>query len=258
MVIAITPTAIVLMDASQVIKEISVKKDVVLESLVQNVRRIVRQIAKLYIATISTADVSMDASRVIKEIGVSKQELRFGTECREICPVNCKDGYCNHVNGNCIYRCNPGYQGDRCERNCQALKFGADCKENCPSNCKNGYCNNVNGNCIHGCEPGYQGDTCEIKCQSGSFGTECRGKCSTTCKNGVCSYTNGYCIGGCEAGYQGSMCESRKFLKLFDYVDSIVLYDKYKITLHYTLCTCTTSFKYFRFKLQYVIYCFDN
>lgn len=52
---------------------------------------------------------------------VECDEGKFGLGCTELCG-NCRlsvieemeDWKCHHVDGYCIYGCNPGYYGDRC------------------------------------------------------------------------------------------------------------------------------------------------
>ncbi|XP_060561818.1 multiple epidermal growth factor-like domains protein 11 [Ruditapes philippinarum] len=136
---------------------------------------------------------------------------KFGAECLKNCPSNCKNKYCNHVNGACIGGCKPGYQGYQCQERCSIGKFGAECLKNCPSNCKNIYCNHVNGACIGGCKPGYQGYQCQERCSVGKFGAECLNNCPSNCKSIYCNHVNGACTGGCKPGYQGYQCQESKY-----------------------------------------------
>jgi hypothetical protein len=40
---------------------------------------------------------------------------KFGKDCKDTCPSNCNNDVCNFDNGDCIDRCKPGYQGNKCE-----------------------------------------------------------------------------------------------------------------------------------------------
>ncbi|XP_060561820.1 scavenger receptor class F member 2-like [Ruditapes philippinarum] len=172
-----------------------------------------------------------NAIKVVNQDGLERsataikcQALKFGTDCKEICSVNWIHGYCNNVNGNCMYGCKPGNQGDKCERKCEALKFGIECKESCSSNCKHGHCNNVNGNCTFGCKPGYQGNKCEKECNYGHYGDKCAHQCNVHCIKGniICRHTDGECVNGCQAGWIGQRRDSKCMLGKFGQVVRIV------------------------------------
>ena len=38
----------------------------------------------------------------------------FGKHCQEVCGKCLNDGQCHHINGSCLYGCNPGYYGIDC------------------------------------------------------------------------------------------------------------------------------------------------
>ena len=48
------------------------------------------------------------------------EDNTFGADCSETCSKTCAGPkkLCNHVNGSCIFGCDDGYQGERCE-NCK-------------------------------------------------------------------------------------------------------------------------------------------
>lgn len=89
---------------------------------------------------------------------------KFGLGCTEFCG-NCRlieieemeYGKCRHVDGVCIYGCNPGYYGDRCLQHCPNGFYGDECSLQCPVNCT--YCHIENGVCEE-CYPGFTGPDC--------------------------------------------------------------------------------------------------
>ncbi|KAK3765306.1 hypothetical protein RRG08_027312 [Elysia crispata] len=89
----------------------------------------------------------------------------FGADCSEICSANCggPSNACDNFSGFCLYGCDDGYQGERCEAECAHNTFGANCSEICSPNCggPNNACDNFSGFCIDGCDDGYQGERCE-------------------------------------------------------------------------------------------------
>uniref|UniRef100_K1QME5 Multiple epidermal growth factor-like domains 10 n=1 Tax=Magallana gigas TaxID=29159 RepID=K1QME5_MAGGI len=83
----------------------------------------------------------------------------YGSNCSIPCPdVNCQ--YC-HIETGYSQCCKPGYQGQRCELECDKGSYGLECNGTC-GYCRDiNQCSNVNGTCLTGCEAGYEGDLCK-------------------------------------------------------------------------------------------------
>ncbi|KAK3765887.1 hypothetical protein RRG08_053115 [Elysia crispata] len=137
----------------------------------------------------------------------------YGANCSKKCSTNCRgpNSDCEDVNGFCIFGCDDGYQGVKCEQACDSKKFGANCSKTCSEMCggPNKTCNNVNGFCTLGCIDGYQGHRCQDPCDSKKFGANCSKTCSEMCggPNKTCNNVNGFCTLGCIDGYQGHRCQ---------------------------------------------------
>ncbi|XP_060595102.1 multiple epidermal growth factor-like domains protein 6 isoform X2 [Ruditapes philippinarum] len=65
-----------------------------------------------------------------------------GKICNKQCNVNCLDGRCDLLSGNCNDGCVNGFYGNPCD-----MKCGNDCV--------NLTCDRVRGTCLHGCKAGY-------------------------------------------------------------------------------------------------------
>ncbi|XP_060579602.1 receptor-type tyrosine-protein phosphatase epsilon-like [Ruditapes philippinarum] len=70
-----------------------------------------------------------------------------GQICNEQCNVNCLDGHCNQLYGNCSEGCVDGFYGEACDLKCSPY-------------CANSICGRENGNCLHGCKAGHNGTKC--------------------------------------------------------------------------------------------------
>ncbi|KAK3737733.1 hypothetical protein RRG08_016585 [Elysia crispata] len=91
--------------------------------------------------------------------------LQYGPNCQNRCSRQCggpKHG-CNDTNGSCLSGCNPGYQGDKCDRACDKGTYGLNCLRSCSPGCKgpDNACNHVNGSCVFGCHDGYLEERCD-------------------------------------------------------------------------------------------------
>ncbi|XP_078328124.1 uncharacterized protein LOC144623538, partial [Crassostrea virginica] len=128
----------------------------------------------------------------------------YGSSCAIPCPdPNCR--YCHIETGAC-QGCKPGYQGHRCETECNDGFYGQDCSFKCTSTCAS--CNNVNGVCDSGCLPGWKGIDCRKPCENGTFGIDCNQTCGKCLEKSVCNPVNGTCGRGCDAGYIGDLCKT--------------------------------------------------
>ncbi|KAK3782899.1 hypothetical protein RRG08_004697 [Elysia crispata] len=139
----------------------------------------------------------------------------YGANCSEKCSTNCRgpNNDCEDVKGFCIFGCDDGYQGEKCEKACNPQTFGENCSETCSKTCRglNNTCNNVNGFCNFGCTDGYQGQRCDKPCNSKKFGANCSETCSKMCSGPkkACNNVNGFCISGCIDGYEGERCQDQ-------------------------------------------------
>ena len=99
------------------------------------------------------------------------------------------------------FRCNLGYNGTRCEKECPDRTFGFQCKSICQ--CKNGAtCSKTDGSCA--CKVGWLGSTCTAKCPSGYYGNACLEKCRCS-EHASCDRFHGNCT--CLGEYQGELCD---------------------------------------------------
>ena len=68
----------------------------------------------------------------------------WGQECDQRCDCR-QGGVCRKEDGACL--CPPGYQGARCEDQCQQGTFGEDCSSSCQ--CSAGhFCHHITGDCL--------------------------------------------------------------------------------------------------------------
>nr|XP_022304879.1 multiple epidermal growth factor-like domains protein 10 isoform X2 [Crassostrea virginica] len=146
----------------------------------------------------------------------------YGLDCKRC--GNCSGGVqCDHVTGTCPNGCDPGMNGDECDRECGNKTYGMECKEQC-GNCSNGEpCHHVDGRCPSGCNAGAYGLTCKESCgncrngepcndvdgscpsgcNAGGYGVTCKEYCGN-CSNGEpCHQVDGTCPHGCDAGIYG-------------------------------------------------------
>ncbi|XP_061168084.1 multiple epidermal growth factor-like domains protein 11 [Saccostrea echinata] len=162
---------------------------------------------------------------------------RYGSGCTEICSKNCKinQSKCDQF-GRCIYGCNLGWRGDKCEEqdcdfeNCVRCDISyysnyiycSVCTEgkfwnisshscvNCSDFCVGGSlaCNTTTGACKYGCKSGYFGNNCDRKCTL-SHCNECKENvynnnavyCSSCAdgyfwSNSFCDRCKGHCVNG--------------------------------------------------------------
>ncbi|XP_060551991.1 platelet endothelial aggregation receptor 1-like isoform X3 [Ruditapes philippinarum] len=135
---------------------------------------------------------------------------KFGKDCKDNCPSNCNNDVCNFDNGDCIDRCKPGYQGNKCKEKCTIGTFGESCGNNCSGNCEGGdiLCRHTDGHCLNGCQTGWNGTNCFSACDEGFHGRNCEEKCSEHCATGNrnCNANTGYCEMGCQPGWTGQRC----------------------------------------------------
>nr|XP_022305250.1 proprotein convertase subtilisin/kexin type 5-like isoform X2 [Crassostrea virginica] len=130
----------------------------------------------------------------------------YGTNCSMPCPDNnCR--YCHIETGAC-QGCKPGYQGHRCELECNDGKYGEVCGEECGFCADLSYCNHVNGTCLSGCDAGYKGNLCRHECDLGTYGDKCNETCGNCQDLNECHHSNGTCLTGCRAGYDGALCKT--------------------------------------------------
>ncbi|XP_067663192.1 uncharacterized protein [Haliotis asinina] len=133
----------------------------------------------------------------------------FGETCNEFC--HCAKDTCDHVSGLCPGDCRPGWQGDRCDTECDADRYGVNCANSCTGRkCSdvNSTCNRYTGSCDRGCLPGWTGVDCSQECTNGSYGLNCSLTCSERKCAGVspCHHVNGTCIFGCVSGWMEGDC----------------------------------------------------
>ncbi|XP_052694159.1 multiple epidermal growth factor-like domains protein 10 [Crassostrea angulata] len=131
----------------------------------------------------------------------------YGSNCSIPCSdVNCQ--YCHIETGTC-QGCKPGYQGHRCELECERGFYGIECSETC-GHCRDvSQCSHINGTCLTGCEAGFKGGLCKTGCDSGSYGVDCNEICGNCVNESQCSKINGTCFTGCNAGFEGNLCKTQ-------------------------------------------------
>ncbi|KAJ8040203.1 Tyrosine-protein kinase receptor Tie-1 [Holothuria leucospilota] len=93
-------------------------------------------------------------------------------------------------------RCNTGYEGLDCKKECNENTFGASCLQSC--HCVSDRCNRYTGECEgaeSSCDPGWTGANCQ-ECVEGYFGSDCDQECH--CSSDKCNKESGLCqSGGC-------------------------------------------------------------
>ncbi|XP_019928883.3 multiple epidermal growth factor-like domains protein 10 [Magallana gigas] len=128
----------------------------------------------------------------------------YGADCSSPCPhVNCQ--HCHIETGTC-QGCMPGYQGQRCQLDCERGWYGVNCNKTC-GHCRHmDQCSNTNGTCLTGCDAGFQGELCNTTCETGWYGEDCKETCEQCRDLDQCSHINGTCLTGCRAGFHGDFC----------------------------------------------------
>ncbi|XP_062604031.1 multiple epidermal growth factor-like domains protein 6 [Saccostrea cucullata] len=132
----------------------------------------------------------------------------YGERCNLNCSI-CRQGLCDRENGKCLYGCNDGRHGEKCEKECsnncrvcnqadgsclmcEPPLWGEYCDTKCPTNCD--YCNITTGDCLE-CNPGFHGKKCTNDCNN--------------CLDGFCEKDTGYCQGSCLDGWFGAKCDKK-------------------------------------------------
>nr|XP_034320846.1 uncharacterized protein LOC105334720 isoform X5 [Crassostrea gigas] len=135
----------------------------------------------------------------------------YTVNCSVPCPdLNCQ--YCHIETGTC-QGCKPGYQGHRCELDCDENMFGERCSSSCGHCLGSEQCHHINGTCMNGCASGYEGELCTKVCRTGYFGQDCAMKCRDTCTG--CNNINGLCDKGCHPGWKGNYCDEHCDERMF-------------------------------------------
>uniref|UniRef100_K1PY42 Multiple epidermal growth factor-like domains 10 n=1 Tax=Magallana gigas TaxID=29159 RepID=K1PY42_MAGGI len=111
---------------------------------------------------------------------------------------------CHHAFGNCMGGCASGFNGTKCDTECQDGYFGENCIRVCPIQCHS--CNKSSGICDQGCHPGWKGTYCTEECDGGLYGVNCGMPCGHCLNNQQCHHLNGTCVTGCDPGYIGNTC----------------------------------------------------
>nr|XP_022305066.1 multiple epidermal growth factor-like domains protein 10 isoform X2 [Crassostrea virginica] len=134
----------------------------------------------------------------------------YGNNCKQQCPINCKDNVCDIQMGTC-FGCKPGWTNTICQTKCSKDWYGLDCKQQCSGHCRdNNTCNHVTGQCNEGCSAGWNGSVCNKECEDGKFGPNCVHRCSGNCLNdSPCNRQTGHCDEGCKPGYTNVLCSKR-------------------------------------------------
>ncbi|XP_046558968.1 uncharacterized protein LOC124268014 isoform X1 [Haliotis rubra] len=133
----------------------------------------------------------------------------FGETCNEFC--YCAKEACDHVSGLCPGDCRPGWQGDRCDTECDANHYGVNCVNTCTDRkCSdvNSSCDRYSGSCDRGCLPGWRGVDCSQECSNGTYGQNCSMTCSERkcAGDSSCDHVTGTCVFGCVSGWKGEDC----------------------------------------------------
>ncbi|XP_056006233.1 multiple epidermal growth factor-like domains protein 11 isoform X2 [Ostrea edulis] len=87
---------------------------------------------------------------------------KFGDKCNGKC--HCEGGSaCNHINGKCPGKCDPGFHGESCDRKvCEPGLYGRNCDKWCF--CKEGEpCDWKTGRCKGACQKGWRYSSCDIR-----------------------------------------------------------------------------------------------
>nr|XP_034316292.1 receptor-type tyrosine-protein phosphatase epsilon [Crassostrea gigas] len=115
----------------------------------------------------------------------------YGDDCFYPCPTNCLDRKCDTDTGHCL-GCDPGYNGQRCNQECDEGRYGINCQYNCGHCKEESHCHHINGLGLDGCAPGYKGPFCNISCEEPYFGINCSQMCSN-CFKQSCHHVTGVC-----------------------------------------------------------------
>ncbi|KAK3758668.1 hypothetical protein RRG08_016637 [Elysia crispata] len=84
----------------------------------------------------------------------------YGNECKDKCANCVGNSSCNAETGICAQGCADGWDGELCDRRCEADRYGANCRHICGF-CQRGTCDHVTGECYGGCAKGYYGPSCK-------------------------------------------------------------------------------------------------
>ncbi|XP_048243465.1 multiple epidermal growth factor-like domains protein 10 [Haliotis rufescens] len=133
----------------------------------------------------------------------------FGVSCNQFC--HCLQAACDPVSGVCPGDCRPGWQGDRCDTECDADYYGVNCLNICTNRkCSDvsSSCDRYNGSCDKGCLPGWRGVDCTQECYNGTYGADCNMTCSERkcAGDSSCDHVRGTCTSGCVSGWKGGDC----------------------------------------------------
>ncbi|GFR75476.1 retrovirus-related Pol polyprotein from transposon 297 [Elysia marginata] len=140
---------------------------------------------------------------------------KYGLSCSHRCSHFCSGSYndCQILSGECLFGCNPGYIGPKCDKQCPAGKYGLKCSNTCSFSCSGSHnaCHHVSGRCLHGCDSGYIGVKCDQQCPAGKYGLKCSNTCSFSCggSDNACHHFSGRCLNGCDSGYIGVKCDQQ-------------------------------------------------
>ncbi|XP_046344436.1 multiple epidermal growth factor-like domains protein 10 [Haliotis rufescens] len=142
------------------------------------------------------------------EIYVCSPRL-YGQNCNQSC--HCAEEVCHPVSGVCPGDCRPGWQGDRCDTECEADHYGVNCVNICSDRkCSyvNSLCDRYTGSCDTACLAGWRGVDCTEECNNGTFGQNCSKTCSKRKCEGdsPCDHVIGKCISACVSGWMGEDC----------------------------------------------------
>ncbi|XP_046558970.1 multiple epidermal growth factor-like domains protein 10 isoform X1 [Haliotis rubra] len=133
----------------------------------------------------------------------------FGETCNEFC--HCAEEACDHLSGLCPGNCRPGWQGFKCDTECDANHYGVNCVNTCTDRkCSdvNSSCDRYTGSCDRRCLPGWRGVDCSQECDNGTYGQNCSMTCSerNCAGDSSCDHVRGKCDTGCVSGWKGEDC----------------------------------------------------
>ncbi|XP_048238122.1 receptor-type tyrosine-protein phosphatase epsilon-like [Haliotis rufescens] len=131
----------------------------------------------------------------------------YGKFCGKFC--HCLNSSCDPDSGMCPGDCRPGWQGERCDTECDTGNYGINCNKACAERkcvAGNTSCDRHNGSCVGGCLPGWRGSDCTRVCSHGTYGNFCNELCH--CLKSSCDPVNGTCPGGCRPGWQEDRCDT--------------------------------------------------
>ncbi|XP_031435687.1 multiple epidermal growth factor-like domains protein 11 [Clupea harengus] len=104
---------------------------------------------------------------------VNMRALPVGMALAAQLQCDCGNGAsCQPSTGHCV--CPPGYQGTRCEKECDQGRFGQSCSQVCE--CEEGVpCEPLRGRCL--CTAGKTGARCDTDCRVNLYGPDCGLSC---------------------------------------------------------------------------------